>query len=139
MSQDAIRARIEQFTRELEALVRVAAIDAVTEALGGSPVARARAAAVSTATTKPAPVAAPGHAKLSFKRKIGSKRSPEQLAAIDAAILASVKAHPGKGVEFMGKALGVATDDLKLRVLGLVGAKKIKKTGVKRATRYFPI
>jgi hypothetical protein len=141
MTQDAIRTRIEQFTRELEALVREAAIEAVTGALGGAAVARPRSAAIAKPVAKAAAaaVAPVTSAKLSFKRKKGSKRSPEQLAAIDAAILAYVKTNPGQGNEHMGKALGVPTNDLKLRVLGLVGNKKLKKTGLKRATKYFPV
>jgi hypothetical protein len=144
MTQDAIRARIEQFTTELEALVRAAAIDAVTNALGGGAApAPTRPTSTPKAAPKPTTVAAPAapasSAKISFSRKKGSKRTPEQLAAIDAAILASVKASPGNGIEHMGKALGVPTDDLKLRVLGLVESKQIKKTGVKRATKYFPV
>jgi len=146
MVQDVIRSRIAAFTRELEELVRAAAIDAVSRALGSgtatrapsmatarpsAPAARPRAAAPTTTA------AAPG--KLAFKRKKGSKRTPEQLAQIDAAIVTFVKANPGQGIEKIGKGLGVPTDDLKLRMLGLLGAKKLKKTGVKRATKYFAV
>ncbi len=138
MIQDAIRVRIEKFTSELEALVRAAAIDAVTQALGGTSTARAHITSAPKVTPMTVAPAATVSAKLSFKRKKGAKRSPEQLVAIDTAILASVKSHPGNGIEFMGKTLGVPTDDLKLRVLGLVEAKRLKKTGVKRATKYFP-
>jgi hypothetical protein len=142
MIQDAIRDRIDQFTSELAALVRQAAIESVTNALGGGTSVRTQVASALKAAPKaaaPSTSASPVSSKLSLKRKKGSKRSPEQLAAIDAAILASVKAHPGNGIEYMGKTLGLPTDDLKLRVLGLVETKKIKKTGVKRATKYFPV
>jgi hypothetical protein len=126
-------ARIESFV--LQMLVRTAAIDAVVTALGqNGPTARPPRPARPPAAA-PATKATAGN--LAFKRRKGGKRSPEQLAKIDDAIVSFVKASPGQGVEAMGKALGVPTNDLKLRVLGLVGSKKIKKTGVKRATKYF--
>ena len=112
MASDVIATRIESFVKELEALVRAAAIDAVTQALGGGVGTRpsTSASVVRRAPTTTAPKKAPATtaptgsttAKLSFKRKKGSKRSPEQLAAIDAAILAGVKSHPGNGIEFLG-------------------------------------
>ncbi|MFO0680511.1 MAG: hypothetical protein U0234_00605 [Sandaracinus sp.] len=132
---DQIRRRIEAFSQELEALVRSAAIEAVRTSLGGAsapaaqPVARAASSVRQTPSTK---------APLTFKRKKGAKRTPEQLAKIDDAILGFVKTNPGQGVEHMAKSLGVSSNDLKLRVSLLLDGKKIKKTGVKRATKYFP-
>lgn len=138
-----IQARIQAFAVELEALVRAAAIEAVATSLGaaaGAPPARHQPSA--GVRTRPAPGAPPptstaGHAALSFKRKKGKKRTPEQLAKIDGAIVGFVKENPGQGVEHMAKALGVPSNDIKLRVSLLLDGRKLKKTGVKRATKYF--
>lgn len=137
MNEDRIRARIEEFTRELEGLVRAAAIEAVSAALGQRGAGPRPAA--STRSARPlAPAAPAARGKLAVARTKGAKRTPEQLARIDGAIVSFVRASPGEGVERMGKALAVPTRDLKARVLRLLAAGKIKKTGLKRATKYFP-
>jgi len=147
MIQDAIRDRIEQFTSELAVLVRQAAIESVTNALGGGASVRTQvasafkagpktAAAPTSAGSTSAGTAAP---KLAFKRGKGGKRTPEQLAQIDASVLEYVKANPGNGVEHMAKTMGVASKDVASRVLLLIQGKKIRKTGQKRATKYFPV
>ena len=149
MSQSEITARIEQFTKELEALVRSAALDAVRQALGSGPTTIPRTAQPSSAPRRgpgrprkiaAAPVAAPAAApaaKLAPRPKKGGKRTPEQLAKTDEAIRGFVKTHPGTGVELMAKTLGVPSKDLKLRIKLLVTGKKLRKTGQKRATKYF--
>jgi hypothetical protein len=150
MIQSEITARIQQFTNELEALVRSAALEAVRQALGERPAAPARTARPATApvrgpgrprkavSAKPAaPAAAAPAGKLPRITKKGGKRTPEQLAKIDSAIQGFVKSSPGKGVEAMAKSLGVPSKDLKLRIARLIDDKKLKKTGQKRATKYF--
>ena len=142
MIQDAIRDRIEQFTSELEALVRHAAVESVTNALGGGTSVRTQVASAFKAAPKAAAAptsASPTSTKLSFKRGKGGKRTPEQLAQIDASVLEYVKANPGNGVEHMAKTMGVASKDVASRVLLLIQGKKIRKTGQKRATKYFPV
>lgn len=142
MTQDAIRTRIEEFAVELEKLVRAAAVDAVRQALGGgapqpAPRAIVRQPVRAAAARPAAPAAAAPATNLAFKRKKGAKRSPEQLAQLDAAAVAFVKDNPGKGVEHMAKGLGVPSNDLKSRIALLIDAKKLRKTGHKRATKYF--
>jgi hypothetical protein len=142
MIQDAIRDRIEQFTSELEALVRQAAIESVTNALGGGAAVRTQVASAFKATPKAAVTSTSAGTmapKLAFKRGKGGKRTPEQLAQIDASVLGFVKANPGNGVEHMAKTMGVASKDVASRVLLLIHGKKIRKTGQKRATKYFPV
>lgn len=137
---EQIRSRIESFSRELEALVRDAAIDAVRTSLGGerqpAPAQRVPSASPRPGTPTPS-LRATG--SLSFKRRKGGKRTPEQLAQIDAALLDYVKANAGQGIEHIAKALGVPSNDLKPRVSLLVDGKELKKTGVKRATKYFAV
>ncbi len=152
MVQTQIASRIDAFVVELEALLRRAALEAVSAALGAgsatataarpgpAPRRRVRTRTRAATSSKAAPsAAATTGSKLPAKPKKGGKRSPEQLAKIDAAVQGFVKANPGKGVEHMAKSLGVPSGDLKSRVALLIDAKKLKKTGVKRATKYFPV
>lgn len=141
-----ISARIQKFVSELEVLVRQAAIEAVTTSLGGDTAPKAAALRiVSVAPSAPpsASAAKPTAAKpttgkpTTGKHRKGAKRTPEQLAKIDAAILAHVKANSGQGVEQMAKGMNMPSHDLKPRVALLVDSKQLKKTGVKRATKYF--
>lgn len=48
-----------------------------------------------------------------------------------------VKANAGKRLEEIGKSLGAATKDLTLPVAKLLAARRLRKTGQKRGTRYF--
>jgi hypothetical protein len=133
---DQIRTRITAFAAELEALVRAAAVESVRNALGGSAHTTVHTPAVvhapSNLTAKPAGRPA------SRKSGGGGKRDPKVLAATVERAAEWVKANPGKGVEAMSAALKVSTKDLALPVIKLLDSKRIKKTGVKRATKYFP-
>jgi hypothetical protein len=126
---DQIQARIQAFATELEALVRQAALDAVTNALGApsSPARVVRRDAIIGAAPRPAKSA-----------RSGGKRDPNVIAALTARVGAHVKSHPGQGVEAIAKALNVTTHDITLPVTKLLASKDIKKKGQKRATKYFP-
>ena len=69
---------------------------------------------------------------------MGAKRPPEELAATVAKLGAYIAKNPGQGIEAIGKALATPTKDLALPVKKLLATGKIKVTGEKRATRYFP-
>ncbi len=161
ITKDEIRARIDAFAADLTALVQKAALESVMTALGGvaptvavaAKAAPAKAAAPKAAPKKAAPVkaapvkAAPPRAEkpaLPLKpptraaRPVGAKRPPEELAATVAKLGAYVAKNPGLGIEAIGKALATPTKDLALPVKKLLATGKIKVTGEKRATRYFP-
>lgn len=70
-------------------------------------------------------------------KKHGQKRTPFELAELTGKVHAHIKANPGQGVEQIGKALGVSTDELKLPVKKLVASGHAKTKGEKRGTRYF--
>lgn len=125
---DQISQRVQAFARELEELVRKAAIEAVATSLGAS---AGRAGASSRAPR--AAAAAP-----KARRAKGGKRPPAELAAMVAKTADWVKANPGNGVEAMAKSLGVQTKELALPIAKLLKSKTIKKRGEKRATKYFP-
>jgi hypothetical protein len=118
--------RIKAFVDELQALVRAAAVEAVGRALGvkQAAVATRRQAVVAT-RRKAAP-------------KKGGKRTPEQLAATVTRVQQHVQANPGQTVEQIGKTLGLATKALALPLRKLLAGGEVRKTGVKRRTRYFP-
>ena len=130
-----IQDRIAAFAAELEQLVRGAAIEAVGNAFGtGAPRPAASrpsagAVAASATATKPA---------TRSRKKAGTKRDPKEIDALTAKAGAWIKANPGKTVENVGKALGAKTSELALPITRLLDSKTIKKTGQKRATKYFP-
>ena len=51
---------------------------------------------------------------------------------------AYVKGHPGLDIRQLGKALGASTQELALPTQKLLTAKRIRKTGERKETRYFP-
>lgn len=83
---------------------------------------------------KPAKVAKPAG---STKAK-GEKRSPEDLAALADKLAAEIKGTPGQNIEQIAKAMGETTKGLSLPIKKLLQTFKIRSTGQKRATRYFP-
>ena len=159
---DEIHAQIEAFAANLTALVRRAALDAVTSAIGGAPAAAAHRAPARRGRPKKvaAPAAAPAKAakapaapakggkaapaakaavsKKAPKRVAGEKRPPAELAKLVDKLHDFIKAHPGQRMEAIGKALGTPTKDLNLPVKKLIAAKRLRVKGQKRATEYFP-
>jgi uncharacterized heparinase superfamily protein len=123
---DQIAQRIKAFAAELEALVRRAAIDAVTQSLGTAPARVAVARATGSA---------PARARASSS---GGKRPPAELEAMVNKAGDWIKGNPGQGVEAMAKALGVQTKELALPIAKLLKSKAVKKRGQKRATKYYP-
>jgi predicted transcriptional regulator len=50
-----------------------------------------------------------------------------------------IKSNPGLRMEAIAKALATPTRELNLPIKKLLAAKKIRSTGQKRATEYFPL
>jgi hypothetical protein len=129
----ALRARIDAFTTEITALVRVAALEAVHSALGATlttaPVKRGpgRPPNAATQTAAPAPK----------RRGKPAKRTPEDVAKTGEAVVAYVAKNPGQSVEQIGKALGQKTKELALPIIRMIEAKKLATKGKRRGTRYF--
>lgn len=128
LSDDSIAGLV----KHLEGEPRARVMTALGESLVGeaAPVATPVAPkAKKTATPKPVKEAA---------RAPGQKRSPEEMAALQGRVLATVEASAeGIGMESLGKALGVETKDLSLPLKKLIAEKKVVSKGHKRATRYF--
>jgi hypothetical protein len=129
-----IRDRIEEFVSELDQLVRQAAVESVSQALGEG---RARPARRGGGGGAGAPRAA-ARASSGGSRSKGAKRAPEEIEATVEAVRRHVQKSPGGGVEAMAKAIGKPTRELVLPIKKLMAAGEIRTTGEKRATKYFP-
>jgi hypothetical protein len=128
----ALRARIESFTSDLANIVRAAALEAVGSALGAPTAPAKRGPGRPHKSGVPSQIVAP---KRKGKR---AKRTPEDVAKMGEAVVAYVAKNPGQSVEQIKKALGVEKKDLQLPIIRLIEAKKLKTTGQKRGTKYFP-
>jgi hypothetical protein len=132
MDFDAVlEKKIKSFVEELHALVQQAAVESVRDALGmkGAGVARPRTKKAAKKAEEPPPKRAP---------KQGGKRTPEELARAVAKVRQHVQANPGHSIEQIGKAIGMPTKDLALPIIKLLKSGDVRKTGIKRNTKYFP-
>src|SRR5690349_20917178 len=104
MPTDAISARIAAFTKDLEQLVREAAVEAVQTALsaGASRPKTVSAGAARHTPTRRAPT-----------RVAQPARARALTGDIDRATITYVKEHPGLRLEQIAKALGVPSPGLK--------------------------
>jgi hypothetical protein len=115
--EDRIRARALAFATELDALIREAALQAITDTLLCPTGAFA--------------------SERSTGRRIGKRGSAEIVALMDQ-VRIYVGAHPGQGVEVISRDLGLPSKDLALPIKRLLATGGIVKEGEKRSTRYFP-
>lgn len=121
----AIRQRVEDFVQEMTELVRQAALESVSAALGtpgggGSPRGKAGKRGGS-----------------SFVAKRGGKRTAQELEQQGSALVTMIRQTPGIRADQLAKAMGVMTRDLALPIKKLLADKAITKKGQKRATAYF--
>jgi hypothetical protein len=152
-----IRQRVEAFVKELETLIRQAAVEAVADALGvhtaavheqlqGSrktpsaqrpatkPGRAAAKAALGAARKEVAPASTPAKKAGSSERR--ARRSPAELEAMGNAILGYVSKNPGQRAEQIKQALGLDAADWALPVKKLVDEGQLVTSGEKRATTY---
>ena len=129
-----IQSRISAFLDELSQLVKAQALEAVHAALGQA------AGPVRRGPGRPRKVSMRPGRKPRMMAKRGGKRvrrSPEDLAKLQANLLAAVKAKQGQRLEEIGKAMKTDTAVLKRPMAMLLAAKKVKTKGQKRGTQYF--
>ncbi len=107
-----LRHCIESFVMDLDVLMRQAALDAIEETFGGS--------GLATGRTRP-----------------GSKRTAAELEQLQGSLLETITLHPGLRIEALSEVMNVPSRDLTLPIRKLIGARKIRKKGQKRATSYF--
>jgi hypothetical protein len=128
-----IQDRISSFLDELSQLVKRQALEAVHEALGQA------AGPARRGPGRPRTVTIRRGRKPRAMAKRGGRvrRSPEQLAKLQASLLAQVRSKQGQRLEEIGKALKTDTAILKRPIAMLLASKKLKTTGAKRGTKYF--
>ena len=147
-----LKHRVDSFVAELSALVKKAALEAVTNALKGegaapgvakaagkkraAPAAAAAAPVAAPKAAAKAPKAAPA-APAASKRKAGQKRSPDEITKTTDKLLAYITKNSGQRIEEIAKGVGNSTKELTLPVKKLLTDKKISSKGEKRATRYY--
>lgn len=118
--QSELNKRISAFAADIAALVREAALEAAKDAFKGH-----GSTATKARNSKPS-------------RSRGGRRSPDELETIAAKLEGYIKANPGQRIEQIGKGLGLPTKELTRPVTKLLASKAIKKTGDRRATKYYP-
>lgn len=131
-ARQLIESRVRAFAIELEVLVRQAAIEAVSQALGGTTPARRGTGRPPKATFDRAPAARP---RLSAAR---GRRSADQMDNTVAALLRYIKQHPGQRMEEIAAALGSTSQRLHRPTSKLLSSNAVKRVGQKRASKYFP-
>lgn len=126
-----IQFHIQTFVDELALLVKRAAIQSVSEALSdGAPIRRGPGRPRGSGARAASPRAA--------SRRKGGKRDPGDLAALTDKLYAQIKGNAGQRIEQIAGAMGVGTKELALPAKKLIAAKKVRTTGTRRATKYFP-
>jgi len=120
----AIRQRVEDFVQEMTELVRQAALQSVSAALGTPSAAAPRAKGGKRASA-------------AFVAKRGGKRTAKELEQQGSAIVTMIRQTPGIRADQLAKAMGVMTRDLALPIKKLLAERAITKKGQKRATAYF--
>jgi hypothetical protein len=132
-TKDKIRALVDAFVGDLDRLVREAVWETAQQSLGMSNV-----SASAPARAGGARAAAPAAPARAAKRSKGQKRNPADIARLTERLLQAIAAKPGQRMEQIRKGLGVDKAELLIPVARLVESKKIRRTGEKRATQYFP-
>ena len=129
--QNEMNRTVQEFVAQITELARRAAIDTLESAFGGGRAGR-------VATNGAATVAVLGRIGRPRGGRSG-KRTPADLEALSDKFGSFVKANPGLRIEQINKQLGTATGVLARSILNLLAEGKIKKTGERRATTYFPV
>lgn len=112
--QAQVQARIEAFTSDLTRLLQQAAQEAVADALSKAGAGRGRA-----------------------RGKAGGRRGRGPAEAdLDDRLYREIKKQGGRRLEELADALGVDSKRLKLPARRLVAAKRVKKSGQARGTKY---
>jgi hypothetical protein len=120
-----LRDRVEAFVADLSEIIRQAALERVSDALG-TPAVGGRGKRASSSAEK----------RLS-KRPKGQKRAPAEMERLLKSILGAVQNEPGIRADQIAASLGLATRDTSLPIKELLADKALTKKGQKRATQYF--
>jgi len=134
-----IAERVDAFVAELRDLVRQAALEAVTEVLEAPSDRRSSRRPSSGGGKKAAPRRAVGKKRAASRKRKGGRRSADDIAEQAEAVKRFIDDNPdGVRADQIAAALGIDTGELVLPVKKLLSDKAVKRTGQRRATRYFP-
>lgn len=124
-----IQALVSKFSGDVEALIRSAALAAVTDALGGT---------VPSQAPKPAskPASKPAARAVRPARTVRARRSPEQLEATAARIVDYVRQHPASKAEQIKAALKIKGNEWGGPLRLALESKRIAVRGERRAAAY---
>lgn len=121
-----IQARVNEFVQELTILIRQNVLETLKSAMGeaGALAVRRRG---------------PGRPRSSAGSARGARRGRRPSAAVEQAgptIVSYVRSNDGQGVIEIAKGTGVSLKDTKKAVLRLLATGELKKSGVRRGTKY---
>lgn len=141
-----IKAKVEEFTREMSGLVHEAAAAAMTAmqqaiaGLMGAPVRRGPGRPAGSVSKKTGKKAGKRAAKKMGKRaskKGGARGGGASNPALGKSVVDALTSKPGLSISEIASAVGVAKVSVQPTVVALLAEKKIKKTGERRGTKYF--
>jgi hypothetical protein len=125
--QSEIEERINTMVGDLLVVVRRAAIEAVNNALSGTPGAVGRA----TVTRPPS--------SRGRKRTLAPRRSAEELSHLREQLYAEIVKSPGERMVYYASKLGMPTKPLSLLREQLLKSGQVRKVGQRDKMRYFPM
>lgn len=126
----------QKFVSDLSAAVRQEVLEDLTRKLSGP--GATRVAQSMTAPITPTLMQRAVRRIGSGKKARGEKRSPVQIAKTVEAIAAHIAKTPGVSSEMIQGQLNLGRNEVALPIAKLLASKRIRKTGEKRATRYYP-
>lgn len=126
--ENLIRERVDAFVADLSELIRQAAMERLSDALG-APMTSSRGRRASSGGPS---------AEKRGRRSKGQKRAPAEMDKLVKAIVAAVQAQPGIRADQIAQSLSLQTRDTSLPIKKLLADKVLVKKGQKRATQYFP-
>jgi hypothetical protein len=127
-TEQQIRQRIDNFVRDLQALLVDAAKESLMAALGGAaPVTRGASRKAAARPARGRKAAAGGRVR----------RSTEQLAEVQDKVLGALNKNPGMTSEEIQDALGLEKKDLQRPLTLLREEKRVKTKGQRRGMKYF--
>ncbi len=112
--QTRIDEHVDAFVGNLQQLVREAAVEAVSRKVGAQRRAKPRRAAA-------------------------SRRSTEEIAALTEALYTAICAQPGELMSTISAAMSRSARELALCAHRLIAEGRVRKTGQRQHTRYFPV
>jgi hypothetical protein len=120
-----LQALVSAFIKDVASAVRASTIEALEQAL--QPSSEARAKPISTTPAKSTPARGRLH-----------RRNKDAIAAMKGRLLAAIASKPGMRSEELRARLRIDRRELVLPLRNLVAERRVKTTGAKRATKYFP-